>query len=136
MVYIFFFAKNDFIFPCLFGCDPKIFSHLVALNIPMIWYENDIYHYIFYKEEQIMSILLVVSYEFTTMHSWYDGHSISISACEVWEKRTGIQVSKREFHTYIHLDYVRVKILSCIKKKKKLQIPYIAVFLLIRRWLT
>ena len=75
-----------------------------------------------------MSILLVVSYEFTTMHSWYDGHSISISACEVWEKRTGIQVSKREFHTYIHLDYVKVKILSCIKKKKTTNSLYCGLF--------
>ena len=31
--------------------------------------------------------------------------------------RVGVQVSKREFHTRIHLDYVRVKFLSCIKKK-------------------
>ena len=31
--------------------------------------------------------------------------------------KTGIQFSKREFHTYIYLDYVRVEFLSCIKKK-------------------
>ena len=34
--------------------------------------------------------------------------------------RVGVQVSKREFHTHIHLDYVRIKFISCIKKKKKL----------------
>ena len=33
--------------------------------------------------------------------------------------RTEVQVSRREFHTHIHLDYVRVEFLSCIKKKKK-----------------
>ena len=32
--------------------------------------------------------------------------------------RAGVQVSKREFHTHIHLDYVRVKFLYCIIKKK------------------
>ena len=35
----------------------------------------------------------------------------------MWGARVGIQVFKRELHTYIHLDYVRVKFLSCIKKK-------------------
>ena len=35
----------------------------------------------------------------------------------MWGARVGIQVFKREFHTYIHLDYARVKFLSCIKKK-------------------
>ena len=47
------------------------------------------------------------------------GHSISINACEVWEARVGVQVSRREFHTHIHLDYDRVKILFYIKKKRK-----------------
>ena len=32
--------------------------------------------------------------------------------------RVGVQVSKREFYTHIHLDYVRIKFISCIKKKK------------------
>ena len=32
------------------------------------------------------------------------GHSTSISACGVWGIRVGIQVSRREFHTHIHLD--------------------------------
>ena len=36
------FVKNDFIFPCLFGWTQKIvFSHLVALTIPVIRDEND-----------------------------------------------------------------------------------------------
>ena len=30
-----------------------------------------------------------------------------------------IQVFKREFHTHIHLNYVKVEFLSCKKKKKK-----------------
>ena len=36
----------------------------------------------------------------------------------VWEARAEVQVFMREFHTHIHLDYVRVEILSCKKKKK------------------
>ena len=47
----------------------------------------------------ILNSLLV-----TTVHSWCDGHSTSISAYGVWEVRIGVQVSKREFHTHIHLD--------------------------------
>ena len=42
---------------------------------------------------------------------------LSISACGVWGAKAGIQVSRREFYTHIHLDYVRVEILSCKKKK-------------------
>ena len=42
-----------------------------------------------------------------------------LNTCEVWEARAGVQVSKREFRTHIHLDQARVEILSCIKKKKK-----------------
>ena len=52
------------------------------------------------------------------MHPWCSGHSISINICEVWSVRAGVQVSKRELYTHIHLDYVRVEILSCIKKEK------------------
>ena len=37
----------------------------------------------------------------------------------MWRANVGIQVSRREFHTYIHLDYVRIEILSYKKKKKK-----------------
>ena len=33
--------------------------------------------------------------------------------------RAEIQVSRREIHTHIHLDYAKVEILSCIKKIKK-----------------
>ena len=32
-------------------------------------------------------------------------------------KKAGVQVSRRELHTHIHLDYVRVEFLSCKKKK-------------------
>ena len=36
----------------------------------------------------------------------------------MWEVKVGVQVSNREFHIHIHLDYARIKILSCIKKIK------------------
>ena len=54
----------------------------------------------------------------TTTHFWYGDHSTSISVCRVWEARVRVQVFRREFHTHIHLDYVRVKFLSCIKKEE------------------
>ena len=54
----------------------------------------------------------------TIAHPWYDSHSICISACGVWRASVRVQVFRREFHTHIHLDYVRIKFLSCIKKNK------------------
>ena len=39
-----------------------------------------------------------------TEYSWCDGHSTSISACEVWRVITGVQVSRRKLYTHIHLD--------------------------------
>ena len=39
-----------------------------------------------------------------TAHFWCYDHSTSISVCEIWEARVRIQVSKREFHTHIHLN--------------------------------
>ena len=53
----------------------------------------------------------------TTAYPWCDGHFTSISACGVWGTKAGIQVSKRKLYTHIQLDYARIKILSCIKKK-------------------
>ena len=53
----------------------------------------------------------------TIAHHWYNSHFISINTCGC-EVRTGVQVSKRELHTHIHLDYVRVEFLSCINKNK------------------
>ena len=41
---------------------------------------------------------------FTTAHSWYYGHFLSISTCGVEGARVGIQVSVKELHTHIHLD--------------------------------
>ena len=35
----------------------------------------------------------------------------------MWGARAGVQVSRRELHTHIHLDKVKVEILSCIQKK-------------------
>ena len=55
----------------------------------------------------------------TTAQLWCSGYSTSINACGVWGVKTGVQISKKELHTHIYLDYVRVEILSCIKKKKK-----------------
>ena len=34
----------------------------------------------------------------------------------MWGERTEVQVSRREFHTYIYLDKVKIEFLSCIKK--------------------
>ena len=51
------------------------------------------------------------------MHFWRDGHFISISACEVYGVRVEIQISMREFQTHIHLNYIIVEFLFCIKKK-------------------
>ena len=36
--------------------------------------------------------------------------------CEVWGARVEVQVSKSEFHTYIHLNYVIVEFQSGINK--------------------
>ena len=41
--------------------------------------------------------------------------------CGVWEAKAEVQVSKREVHIHIHLDYAKVEFLSCIKKIKKIQ---------------
>ena len=45
-------------------------------------------------------------------------HPISIRVCGTWMERTGIQVFRGEFHTHIHLNYVKVEFLSCIKINK------------------
>ena len=52
-------------------------------------------------------------------YPWCDDHSTSISACEVWGARVGVQVSKREFHTHLHLNQARVEFYLVLKKKKK-----------------
>ena len=36
-----------------------------------------------------------------------------------WGARARVQVSRRELHTHIHLDYVRVEFYLVKKKKKK-----------------
>ena len=41
----------------------------------------------------------------------------------MWMTRAGVQVFRSEFYTQIHLDYVKVEILFCIKKKKR-QLDY------------
>ena len=53
----------------------------------------------------------------TIAHPWWSLHKYK--CLWGWMARFGIQVSKNEFYTHIHLDYVRVEFLSCIKKKKK-----------------
>ena len=46
----------------------------------------------------------------------------------MWGTRAGVQVSKREFHTHIHLDYFRVKFYLINKKK----VPIYMIIL--KRW--
>ena len=48
-----------------------------------------------------------------TAHSWCSGHSISISTCEAWRAIVRVQVSWRELHLHIHLDYDKVEISTC-----------------------
>ena len=58
----------------------------------------------------------------TTAHPWCDGHFTSIKCCRMWGGvRAEAQVSRREFRTHIHLDYVRVEIISCIKKNNNME---------------
>ena len=52
----------------------------------------------------------------TTARPWCDSHSTNISACGMWGAKAEVQISWSEFHIHIHLDYVRVEFLSCIKK--------------------
>ena len=53
----------------------------------------------------------------TIAHVWCDGHSTSTKF--LWSERQELRlkVSRKEFYTYIHLDYIRVEFLFCIKKK-------------------
>ena len=37
----------------------------------------------------------------------------------MWGARAGVQVFRRKFHIFIHLDYTKVEFLSCILKKEK-----------------
>ena len=53
-----------------------------------------------------------------TTPPWCGGHSTSINVCGVRRVMAGIQVFKSEFYIHIHLNQVRVGILSCKKKKK------------------
>ena len=43
-------------------------------------------------------------FQLTTAQSWCDGHFTNISACGVWGVKVGVQVSRKELHTHIHLD--------------------------------
>ena len=54
----------------------------------------------------------------TTVHSWHDSHSTSISAYGVWGTKIEVQDPKREFLIYIHLNLVRVDFYLITKKKK------------------
>ena len=47
----------------------------------------------------------------------YKKQNLSINTYEVWGPKAEVQVSRREFHTLINLNYVRIEIISCIKKK-------------------
>ena len=37
-------------------------------------------------------------------------------AHEVWGPRARVQIFKKNFYTYIHLNLIRIELLSCIKK--------------------
>ena len=63
---------------------------------------------------------ILVSAANTTVNLWYDGHFTSISVCRVWGAKVRIQVFKREFHTHIHLKWIRLEFLSLKKKLKKI----------------
>ena len=56
----------------------------------------------------------------TIAYSWCDGHSTSISACEVWEARVGVlNLQEGASHTYtLKLGQSRNSILHQKKKKK------------------
>ena len=57
----------------------------------------------------------------------------------MWGKMVGVQVSKKDIHTYIHLDWDRVEILSCIKKNDKMIINFTTQTLqndVVRIWMT
>ena len=60
----------------------------------------------FYREVFFSSLLKnnKLRRNYTTAHVWCSNHSININVCEVWGAKTEIQVSKRKFHTHIHLD--------------------------------
>ena len=61
----------------------------------------------------------------------HDRHSTSISVCEVWEPKAGVQVSRREFHTYIYLNYPRIEFLSCIKNNNNKVVIHIYIYIYI-----
>ena len=67
------------------------------------------------KPSTVVAFILVYC---TVAYPQCDGHSTSISACGVWGERVNVQVSRRETHTHIHLEQVKVEILFCILKKK------------------
>ena len=48
--------------------------------------------------------------------------SLILVGCE--GAKAGVQVSRRELHTYIHLNYVRVEFLSCKKKSLDLKLHF------------
>ena len=45
-----------------------------------------------------ISHLFIILYNLNL--GWYGGYSTSINACRVWGTRAGVQVSRRELHTY------------------------------------
>ena len=92
---------------------------------------------LWFNEFNFIHFILKFPNHFIIAYPWCDGHFTSISACGVWRARAGVQVSRRELYTHIHLDYTRVEILSCIRKKKKSK-PYsmwlFFPFLLVGLW--
>ena len=68
-----------------------------------------------------------------SLHSWCNGHSISINVCGVQRSRDEIQVFKREFHMYMQLDQIRTSILYQKKKKKKNLVDNTMSFLIYKK---
>ena len=70
-------------------------------------------------------MLVMLKNPLCTVHSWCSDHSTSVNACGVQRASARIQVSRKEFHTHIHLDQDRLRqsrnsILYQKKKERKI----------------
>ena len=96
--------------PCiwLLGSSIKCIKFLLTLSSTSILVMHlNIFHSLLVFCMSRLSVLFLTTnwyVSLTAVHPWCDGHSTSISAYGVWGVRAGVQVSRREFHTHIHLD--------------------------------
>ena len=81
-----------------------------SFGVNRSWKDSWFLHFSHYKVYSLSYSLLSINY-ITTAHIWCDGYFTSI--------RAKVQVSRRELHTHIHLNYVRVEFSSHIQPKKK-----------------